>query len=130
MCKKNMEFEKKDITFSNLLRNMTDTIYEYNNDVEILVSEKYIKRVLKGIRKVSIHKNKEETTIVLVTHNIPADTYYSMILVGDNKTKLYKFELTETNDKQYMAINRSLDKKFKNQVVFSETKELAKTKRK
>lgn len=125
-----VEFDKKDIDFSKLLRNMTDTIHKYDNDVEILVSEKYIKRVLKGIRKVSIHKNKEETTIVLVTHNLAADTYYSMILVGDNKTKLYKFELTETNDKQYMAINRNLNKEFKNKIVFSETRELAKIKRK
>lgn len=124
---KTIKFDKNDISLSKLLTEMQNTIYEYNNDVQFVLSKKYVKKVIKNLKNVSINKNDKETTIAFLTNSKIEDTEYMVILVGDNKTDLYSVKQVETNDKQYQGLNRDYSKKTNNIVAFTEEKEILKT---
>lgn len=122
-----IKFNKNDISLSNLLTEMQNNIYEYDNDVQFALSKKYIKNVIKKLKNVSISKNEKETTIAFLTNSKIEDTEYMVILVGDNKTDLYSVKQVETNDKQYQGLNRDYSKKTNNIITFTEEKEILKT---
>lgn len=118
-----IKLESKDISLSKLLTEMQNNIYEHNDDVQFVLSEKCVKKIVKGLKNASVHKNSKETIIVFVANNKAADTEYMMILVGDNKTGLYKVKQAETNDKQYPALNRNYGTESRTTVTFVESRE-------
>lgn len=127
---KNTEFEKSKINLASFFRNIANCIYEYDNDVEFSLSKKYVKQLLKGLKHVSVHKNREETVILFIANNPATDTHYMTFLVGDNKTQIYKVKQIESNEKQYQGLSVSSKGDKTHKILFSEKDEIKETKRK
>lgn len=123
---KYIEFKTDDLKLHKLLQFMQNTIYEHNDDVQFLISEKCIKKVIKGLKNVSVHENDKETVVVLVAANKAANTHHMMILVGNNKTGLYEVRQLETDDKQYQGLIRDYRKDTSTIVTIKESRELSK----